>query len=187
MAATGVILTDRLPSGVTFVSSSTTRGTCSGASTVTCSIGNLARGNKVTLTIQVKVDPSLSGPIVNTASVTSRVNDPNTTDNRIRAITIVNQAADLTLAKADSPDPMLLGDELTYTLTVTNRGPSTATGVTLTDTLPVGVTFVSAPAGCDEDRGTLICAIDSLAVGNRSTVTIVVLAGQPGVSPTPPV
>ena len=52
--------------------------------------------------------------------------------------------ADLALTKAASPDPVLAGNKLTYTLTITNSGPSAATGVTLIDTLPAGVTFVSS-------------------------------------------
>ncbi len=51
--------------------------------------------------------------------------------------------ADLEVTKADDPDPVLVGETLTYTIVVTNHGPSTST-VELTDTLPGSVTFVSA-------------------------------------------
>ena len=50
---------------------------------------------------------------------------------------------DLAVAKSDSPDPVAVGDQLTYTLTVNNTGAGDATGVTLTDTLPSAVSFVS--------------------------------------------
>jgi len=52
--------------------------------------------------------------------------------------------ADLSLTKADSPDPVTTGQQLTYTLAVTNNGPASVTGVTVTDPLPGGVSFVSA-------------------------------------------
>jgi uncharacterized repeat protein (TIGR01451 family) len=51
---------------------------------------------------------------------------------------------DLGLVKTDSPDPVLFGQNLTYTLSVTNNGPMPATGVTVTDPLPAGVSLVSA-------------------------------------------
>ena len=61
--------------------------------------------------------------------------------------------ADLSVAKDDSPDPVTEGDDVTYTITLTNNGPDAATGVLLTDTLPAGATFVSASSGCTEVSG----------------------------------
>ena len=93
-------------------------------------------------------------------------------------------SADLSIAKADAPDPVLVGQALTYTLTVTNNGPSPATGVTLSDTLPDGVTFGSATpsqGSCSPSGGTVSCNLGSLASGASATVKIVVTptaAGQ---------
>jgi uncharacterized repeat protein (TIGR01451 family) len=53
-------------------------------------------------------------------------------------------AADLGVTKADSPDPVVAGDDLTYSLTLTNAGPDAAAAVILSDNLPAGTTFVSA-------------------------------------------
>ena len=61
-------------------------------------------------------------------------------------VTVVAHTADLSITIGDSPDPVIVGDTLTYTLTAINNGPGDATGVTLTDRLPTGVTFVSASA-----------------------------------------
>ena len=63
---------------------------------------------------------------------------------------MVTPSADLSIAKSDSADPVLPGDSLTYTVTVSNAGPSAANDVAVTDTLPAGVTFVSS-SGCTED------------------------------------
>ncbi len=86
--------------------------------------------------------------------------------------------ADLEISKTDNPDPVTAGGALTYTLAVTNTGPSDATGVTVTDTLPAGVTYVSATPSqgspCNEAGGTIICNFDSIANGNNVAVTIVV-------------
>src|SRR5205823_9444100 len=50
---------------------------------------------------------------------------------------------DLSVSKADSPDPVIAGNNITYTITVTNNGPSNAQGVSLTDTIPANTMFVS--------------------------------------------
>ncbi|HWT01541.1 MAG TPA: S8 family serine peptidase [Pyrinomonadaceae bacterium] len=83
----------------------------------------------------------------------------------------------LSLAMSDSPDPATADTELTYTLTVKNDSSSEATGVTLTDTLPSGVTFVSASSGqgtCGVNGTTITCALGTMAAGATANVTIVV-------------
>ena len=91
--------------------------------------------------------------------------------------------ADIGITKADSPDSLFVGENLTYTLTVTNKGPSTASGVTLTDTLPGIVNFVSvdlSKGSCSESGGTLTCNLDTLANDASATVTIVVTPNAAG-------
>lgn len=84
--------------------------------------------------------------------------------------------SDLSLAKAAGPDPVVTGAPLTYTLTVYNGGPDAATGVTVSDTLPGGVTLASAPAGCSAADGVVVCAVGALGSGEDAAVTIVVTA-----------
>jgi uncharacterized repeat protein (TIGR01451 family) len=83
---------------------------------------------------------------------------------------------DLAITKTDSADPVNTGAALTYTITVTNNGAGTATGVTVTDTLPAGTTFVSASAGCNNTAGTVTCTIGSINAGAQAVVTIDVTA-----------
>jgi uncharacterized repeat protein (TIGR01451 family) len=80
--------------------------------------------------------------------------------------------SDLELAKSASPSPVVPGEDVTWTLTVTNKGPSTSIGETVTDTLPAEVTFASASAGCSEAGGTVTCAVGELAAGASKTFTI---------------
>jgi uncharacterized repeat protein (TIGR01451 family) len=70
------------------------------------------------------------------------------------------QASDLVLTKTDFPDPVNVGNELHYRLALFNSGPGIATNVTVTDTLPAGVEFISAePAGlCSHSSGVVTCA-----------------------------
>jgi uncharacterized repeat protein (TIGR01451 family) len=88
--------------------------------------------------------------------------------------------ADLEISKDDSPDPVTVGDNLTYTITVTNNGPDAAANVVVTDTLPSGVTFVSASPGCVHAAGVVTCNLGTIAVGDSVTITIVVTVTAPG-------
>jgi uncharacterized repeat protein (TIGR01451 family) len=86
-------------------------------------------------------------------------------------------SADLALSKSGTPDPVVAGNGLTYSLDVTNNGPDTATNVTLTDTLPPGVSLVSTTVsqgpGCS-GSATVVCGLGSLNSGSSATVTILV-------------
>lgn len=83
-------------------------------------------------------------------------------------------ASALSVAMTDSPDPVPVGNLLTYTSTVTNGGPSTATGVTLVSALPAGIRLFSATAsqGTCSGTGTVTCALGGLATGGDAIVTI---------------
>jgi uncharacterized repeat protein (TIGR01451 family) len=61
---------------------------------------------------------------------------------------------------------------VTYTIVVTNSGPSTATNVTVTDTLPTGMTFQSASTGFTNAAGVVTGNIASIASGQSATVTV---------------
>ncbi|MDW8031028.1 MAG: right-handed parallel beta-helix repeat-containing protein, partial [Candidatus Bipolaricaulota bacterium] len=92
--------------------------------------------------------------------------------------------ADLRVEKAADPDPVLVGNDLTYTITVTNLGPDTATNVILTDTLPSSVTFVSATpsqGSCNPPVGNVItCNLGNINANNTVTITVVVRPTEPG-------
>lgn len=91
-------------------------------------------------------------------------------------------SADLSLTKTASPNPGQVGVNLSYRLTATNNGPAAATSVIVTDTLPAGVTFVSANTtqGNCNGTGPVNCNLGSLAVGSGAIVTIVVTPSSSG-------
>ena len=62
--------------------------------------------------------------------------------------------ADLSITKSDASGSAVPGTNVTYAITVTNNGPSTVTGATVSDVLPAGTTFVSATNGATYDAGT---------------------------------
>jgi uncharacterized repeat protein (TIGR01451 family) len=88
--------------------------------------------------------------------------------------------ADLGITKTASPDPAFVGDTITYTLTVTNHGPDTSSGGTVTDTLPPNVTYVSDDDGCSNAVGTVTCSTGSLANGASQVIHITVTATAVG-------
>lgn len=87
-------------------------------------------------------------------------------------------AADLSIVQTDSPDPVPAGEQVTYDIRVENAGPAEATGVTLLDELPDGVSFDSATAsqggGCSESDGIVRCDLGRLAPGVDARASVVV-------------
>lgn len=100
-------------------------------------------------------------------------------NNDTRDLTSTNRAnenADLGVTKTANPAaPSMVsrGGQITYTIVVTNAGPDTSNGAQLIDTLPAGLSFVSASPGCAETSGTVVCAVGTLAEGADKTFTIV--------------
>ncbi|PYQ07013.1 MAG: hypothetical protein DMF82_04760 [Acidobacteria bacterium] len=90
---------------------------------------------------------------------------------------------DIAVTMTDSPDPAFVGDDLVYTVTITDRGPSVATGVVLTDDLPSGVALLSATSSqgrCGWILRRVTCSVGTLASGGVAQVQIVVVPGSAG-------
>jgi uncharacterized repeat protein (TIGR01451 family) len=192
--AQGVSLTDSVPANTTFVSETQNSGpafTCAnpavgGTGTVSCTIATLASGASATFTIVVHVNASTAdgATITNSATAAATTTDPTPGNNTATATTMVNTRADLSVTKTDAPDPVTAGNNLTYTVTLTNNGPSDAQAVSLTDSVPANTTFVSETQNSGPvftcanpavgGTGTVSCSIATLASGASATFTIVV-------------
>ena len=173
--ATGVILTDQLPADVTFVAASP--GCDELVGTVTCEFNSLPVDAGVD--IEIRVIPMAIGPIINTADVSSEVADPDMTNNATSETTTVDPVTDLAITKTDFKYWVLSGDQLTYTITITNNGAYTATGVGITDDLPAGATFLSSnpeAPDCQIAGNRVTCGLDSLATGNSTVVMITIVS-----------
>ncbi|MEI6577662.1 MAG: HYR domain-containing protein, partial [Bacteroidota bacterium] len=141
--AQAVVANDVLPAGLTFVSATPSTGSWSAPY---WTIGTLANTGTATMTLVAKVNNNVphGTSIINTATVSSTTTDP-TPDNNTSSFGFAAIAsADLSITKTATPDPVIAGQNVTYTITVTNNGPSDAQAVVANDVLPAGLTFVSA-------------------------------------------
>ena len=136
-----------------------------------------------TVIAQFTVPVGTPGGITNDVTITGvSQSDPDQTGDATVAITSA-PSADLAVSKEDDADPVILGSQVTYSITVSNSGPDQATGVILLDTLPDTVEFVSSSNGsanCSADSGLVICQLAQISSGGQSKVDIVVTTLETG-------
>src|SRR5204863_98340 len=149
----GYTVSDPVPTGTSYVSSSAGCGFDSVNNKVDCSAASLAYNATDTYTIVVHVSPSFAngGTLTNTATLSAEATaDPANGNNSSTSNTTVNRSADVAdLKVADAS--VIAGNTLTYTITVTNNGPSDAQAVTLTDVLN---SSLQNPVYCVDTTGT---------------------------------
>ena len=174
--ATGVTVTDPIPTDLTYVSATPSAGSCSyTAPTVTCSLGSLANGASATITLVAT--GSAVGLPVNVATVAASQVDcvPANNSSGVR-VTVQVQTVDLAITKSGSPASVPVGGTVTWTLNVTNGGPNTATGVTVSDPIPAGMTLTSAtttwPGGSCSGNPLVTCSLGTMVNGATATITI---------------
>ena len=183
--ATSVTMTDTLPATLLFQSINAPAGyvcttpTAGTTGTISCTGSSLANGATATFTLNVTSVSNANGAIANTASVSGTPSDP-TPGNNSQTSSFTAGSADLGLTGGASSS----GPFITYTFGLTNGGPSGATGVVFTDTLPSSLLFqsITAPPGfvCTTppvgSSGTITCTAPSFANGATGTFTIVTTA-----------
>ncbi|WP_405283420.1 hypothetical protein V3331_16295 [Gaopeijia maritima] len=173
--ATGVVVSDTLPPGLTGVSAS--NGGVVAGNVVTWTVGTLANGASTpAYTVSGTIPPATTGSLVNRARVESSSSDPTPANDRDQVTTTVAAAADL-VAGAGGPATATAGTQITFTVSVDNDGPSTASGVVVSDTLPAGVTFVSATGGGVHAAGVVTWPAASMAPGGPISYDVVVDIG----------
>lgn len=161
--AANVSVTDPLPANLTFVSNA---GACT--TNFPCSLGTLTAGQIVTITSTYAVAPGATGSISNTANVSATTADPNSGNNSAIATGTIGVSTDLAITKVLVGGTLTAGQNATYTINVTNNGPSTATSVGVADVTPAGLTFVSNTGGC---TAPFPCAIGTLTSGQTVSIT----------------
>ncbi len=195
-AADNVTIADTLPPNVTFVSASPSAGSCGatpaagsttgpGNNQVVCNLGTQGVGVQRTVTIVVRPNTVTRGTsVTNGVTVSTTTTETDTTNNAASVVTAVqNPSLDLIVNKTDTIDPVAVGDDTVYTITLTNLGPSSAENVVMTDPLPAGNLAyrsftVPADGTCgtvpavDSVGGTLQCTFPSVPAGQSRVITV---------------
>ncbi|MFW6183046.1 MAG: TadE/TadG family type IV pilus assembly protein, partial [Chloroflexota bacterium] len=178
-------LVDELPEGIEYVSGPA--GCEEEDGVVTCEGIDVAANSSTTINLRVVARPEVGDT---TVSNTATINHPqdqtpdNNSDTHETSIVGVPQDADLALAKSASATLIAVGNELVYTVGIVNNGLADATDVTVVDTLPGGITFLSAEpsqGNCqDPDGDQLTCELGDLARNESANVVIRVEPTQEG-------
>jgi uncharacterized repeat protein (TIGR01451 family) len=182
-AASSVTMTDVLPASLLFRQITAAAGfTCTTPAfrtngTVSCTAATLANGASAVFTLTVEVAQGASGSIINGVTVGSATGDSNGGNSSTSAPGVVPgpSAASMAILKTTTSDTAAPGTNVTYTITVSNSGPSTATNVVVNDTLPAGLQFVSATPsqGTCNAASPVVCNLGSILNGGNATITLV--------------
>ncbi len=185
-AATGVSVLDQLPDGMTFVASAPSQGAYNPTSGI-WTVGSLGATGGATLQITASVDTL--GAKTNIAQVfaANEFDVDSTPDNDVPAEDDQDDAVlepiviDLELTKTVDNSTANVGENVTFTITVENVSTNDATGVAVSDSLPAGLTFVSADADTGSYSNTNgIWTVGVLAAGDSATLDIVARVATSG-------
>lgn len=206
--ADDVVVTDILPDGVYFVSATASKGSCStrpqantlvaaGNNTIICELGTINNGSQQVVTVTVKpTTKQVGNTLHNNASIETSTPETDTTNNKNSVdVEVLPPELNLIIQKTDDPfDPVTIGDQVTYTITATNVGPSNAHNVVITDTLPANgfhspvvvepltSGFACLPSGTSTTTGggTITCKVDVLEANSTKKFQIKMTAYETG-------
>jgi uncharacterized repeat protein (TIGR01451 family) len=195
--ALNAVFSETIPTNTTFQSLSFPGGsgwTCAtpgvgGTGVISCTNPDFAKAASTTFTVGVAVDSGVpvGSVITDVVNATAGNSDPNLANNTATVQTTVGLAttADLSITNTASPNPVIAGNNVTYTVVVTNNGAAAASNVAFSEAIPATMTFVSATAlpaagwTCSVVIGTLTCSNPTVASAASTTFTVVlkVIAG----------
>ncbi len=181
--ADGVIVTDTLPPGLTPTAVSGSQGSCTITlpSTVTCNLGTVLGPGRVPapppalITIRGTIAANATGPVTNTATVTSPISAPASDSLELPVVPF----ADMAITKIPDSTEAAAGSAVGFNLVVTNAGPSDALDVEAIDLLPpeltpdAALTDPSCGFEVNGDFRFFRCPIGDLAIGETRTVRVV--------------
>lgn len=174
LPATGIVLTDVIPSGVLYTAyaSSGVLVTATGSVPYVWQVSNLAVGQHARIRVTGQITPSFgTGVLTNTAVIHTVLPESRDDNNQATAVTLVRDPIDLQVSKTASADIVLASSPLTYTVWVSNAGPGVAHEVLVTDDLPAGVVLLQTPPGCSQNNDTLLCSTAVLSASHILSYT----------------
>ena len=179
--ATGVMVTNPLPPGLSYVNATTSQGSCNfDGSALTCNVGALPAGAGAVITLTV--DASLAGAVTDTVSAGANEADNNPLNNSASLATAFG-VADLAVLASDAPDPVVAGQTVTYTVIATNLGSDTAHGAYLNFSMDSSL-FVT---GASVTQGTIAISgnymydpAGSIPANGSVTLTVTAIPTQAG-------
>ena len=188
-AATGIMISNRIPANATFVSADGGSPHTVGSIVPTNGVLWINIGSLPTNTAtfaDVILQPAVAGNLTNVFAAYGNESDPDPTNNiATQIITVTNPPiiVDVALSLVGAPNPVAVGAPLTYSLTVTNKSSTTATEVMVSNVLPAGVTFNSAlpsQGSATNQLGVVTYSVGSLTNGHAATLAIVVVPNAAG-------
>lgn len=186
--AIGVQVVDDIPDGIRVISAtvngntvtipaSASDATASNSDNITFAVGNLATGvSNNTIIIVAAILPASTAALVNSAVISTTdtaTTETPTNNNSASVTTTLTQQNDVAVTKS-GPTSSAAGSTVTYTMNVTNNGPSTATSVSVVDTLPSGAVFVSGTSLIGST------AAGTVASGANNTANVTIPTLSPG-------
>ncbi len=200
-AAVGAVLYQETPAGTTFVSMTPPTGWTCGTTpgvgltgqvicTANANMGANTTTSDFTFVVTVSGGTAAGTTIINPADVTSQTTDAVPSNNATTTSVLVEDTgdADLAVSMTAAPTPVFVSSSLTYSIQVQNLGLSSASGVTVTDTLPAALVnpqATSSQGSCGSaSGGKIVCALGTVAYPLSSPITITVTGTTPGTATT---
>jgi uncharacterized repeat protein (TIGR01451 family) len=180
VAATGVVVTDTLDANVNFISA--TPAQSSGPNPLVFNAGTLLSSEVVSYTIRVTATTPLSAGVVLSNMAQADSNETAVATSTVVTHVISTLLPNLTIIKSADPvggSAVNPGDSITYTLTVTNTGPGSATGVVITDLLDANVNFNNASPAQSSGPNPLVFNAGALLSGQSVSYTVRVTVTSP--------
>jgi len=187
-ATSDVVITDALPAGLDYVVGSLLGAGSYDPTTRTITVRPssspnppvaIGPGESVTVSFQARILPTASGTTLTNSATVAALDGLGVTDTFATntVTTPVPISADVEVQKRFSPDQISSGGTTTMILAAKNNGPGVAQGVSITDTLPAGLTVNGGlPPSCGNVSGTISCAVGTLAVGQTTSFVISIAA-----------
>lgn len=138
-------------------------------------LANGAAAPAILFTVQLDAGIADGTTLTNTATTKSGTPDPDESNNTDTAELTVDRRVDVAVVKSHDAGQVRIGSPLDFGIDVVNHGPSIATGISVTDRVPAGLTVTSAAGDAAGDRWTIT---EVTALPDGGTLVVATLSGE---------